>query len=64
MLFLQAVSAVIAGNLLCFGWFYFAWRVTKQEKQTGSHEGLPVWVYALGAIPPLVAAAGVYTLPG
>lgn len=59
---LQIVTGVILGNLLSLGWVYAVWRVTRREKETGSHEGLPVWVYFLGAVAPLVAAAGVSTL--
>jgi hypothetical protein len=61
--FLQVISAVIIANLLSFGWLYFAWRVTRQERETGTHEGLPTWVYLLGAAAPLVAAGGAYFMP-
>jgi hypothetical protein len=61
--FSQIVAAVIVANLLSMGWLYFAWRVTRQERETGSHEGLPAWVYFLGAVAPLAVAGGVYFMP-
>ncbi len=62
MLFsLSTISDVLVANLITVGFAYFAWRVRLQERITGSSDGLPVWVYALGVLPGIIIAASAYS---
>lgn len=61
--FLQVVTAVLLGNGLSVLFFYVCWRITRQERETGTHEGLPPWVYFAGLVPFVFAFFGFYFMP-
>jgi hypothetical protein len=51
VVFLQAVGAVIAGNVLSMFLAYMLWRAKKDEDAGGGGWGLPAGVYFLGVLP-------------
>jgi uncharacterized membrane protein YdcZ (DUF606 family) len=61
--FLQIVTAVMLGNGLTVLFIYVCWRINRQERLTGSHEGLPPWVYFVGLVPFAFAFAGFFFMP-
>jgi hypothetical protein len=61
--FLQVVTAVMLANGLSVLFFYICWRVTKEERRTGTHETLSGWIYLAALVPLAFAFGGFYFMP-
>lgn len=60
--FIQTVAAVVAANGLTAMFLYGGWHSVQFAKKGVPEDRLPWWVYVCMVVPPLVAAAGIYTL--